>query len=169
MGAILRLILAGVISWVAAISPLSAGETIHTWTDSEGVRHFSTSAPPEDAQNHEIFIQGDNGPADNAQVDMRRPSYNNMVDEVRVEANRLEQERLQSEKEKKKREKKAAQKRRQDAIEAKRLELQKKIDALMGRALSPTFSKGMRDSQIKAIREQIKQLKNEANQPNSAP
>lgn len=165
MGAILRLILAGVLSWATLIGTLWAAETIHTWIDNEGIRHFSTTAPPENARNHEILIQEDDGSGSASQDNARRQSYDDMVDKAKTEARRVEQERRQVEAERRNREKEAAQKRRDAVIEAKRLELQKKIDALNGRALSPTFSKGMRDSQIKAIQEEIEKLEKEAEQP----
>jgi poly(A) polymerase Pap1 len=166
MGAILRLIVAGVLSWATVIGTLWAAETIHTWIDSEGVRHFSTTAPPENVRYHEILVQEDDGSGSTSQDNMRRQSYDSMVEKAKTEAGRLEQERLQVEAEKRKREKEEAQKRRDAVIEAKRRELQKKIDALNQRALSPTFSKGMRDSQIKAIQEEIEQMGKEAGQPN---
>ena len=157
---VLKLIISVAVVWLWltwAGSP-RAEDTIHTWTDEQGVRHFSDSEPMEDGRNPEIYIQGGNETPSSNQEARRRSSFDNMVESARIEANRLEQERKQAEAERKRRQKEEAEQRRQAAIEAKRGELQKKIDALMNRALSRTFSQGMRDNQIKAIQEQIDQL-----------
>ena len=162
MGSILRLIMAIVLCWVTVSGVSRAGETIHSWTDSKGVRHFSTTLPPEGALNQKTFIQEDNDSDSSPQGNEKRMSYDVMVDAARIETNRLDRERSQAKALRQKQEKDAAEKRREDAFQAKRRELQKQIDALMGRALSRTYSKGMRDSQIKAIKDKMAQLEKEA-------
>lgn len=156
MGAVVVLV------WAAAQATPQAAQTIYTWTDANGVRHYTTSAPPADAVDPEIYIQGGNetGPAD--QGNARRESFDNMVERARIEAERLEQERLEAERTRERQEREAAEKRRQAELAAKRRALQEKIDALRGRALSPTFSQGMRDSQIEALQAQIDQLETRA-------
>ncbi|MEJ2039551.1 MAG: DUF4124 domain-containing protein [Desulfosarcinaceae bacterium] len=141
--------------WMHDVS--QAGDTIYTWTDSDGVKHYSTTAPADEKVKPEVYVKGDgNGPAepDNG----RRRSFDSMVDNARNESRRLEQERIKAEALRRKQEKEAAENRRREAVETRRRELQKQIDALKGRGLSPTFSQGMRDSQIKAIQEQMDQL-----------
>ena len=152
--------------WMHDIS--RAGDTIYTWTDSEGVKHYSTTAPADEKVKPEVYVKGDgNGPAepDNG----RRRSFDSMVDNARNESRRLEQERLRDEALRRKQEKEAAENRRREAVEARRRELQRQIDALKARGLSPTFSKGMRDSQIKAIQEKMDQLDKQDSRSQTTP
>ena len=145
-----------------------ADDTIYTWTDSNGVKHYSTTAPADEGVKPDVYIKGDGTGAAGPENERRR-SFDSMVESARNRSKQLEQERLRDEALRRKQEKEAAENRRREAVEAQRRELQRQIDALKARGLSPTFSKGMRDSQIKAIQEKMDQLDKQDSRSQTTP
>lgn len=128
--------------------------TIYIWTDADGVKHFSDQPPPEGTDNYDVA----QGVIDRSGDDQRE-GFKQMMQEVDQENRRADQAR-----ESKKAEQAAAEKEKkadeqQARIQAERDRLQKKIDALNKRALSPTFTEGMRQSQIEAILKEMEKIK----------
>ena len=132
-----------------------AADTIFTWTDAQGVRHFSNTKPPDDAEKVETIEGVRLTPGDDTQA---RQTYERMAKEAGEEADRYYQEQEQQRAQ-------AAEARHQqqeaqdsERIAAERARLQQEIAALEGRALSPTFSAGMRENLIQQLQEKINQL-----------
>lgn len=126
--------------------------TIYIWTDADGVKHFSDTPPPQGVEDYDTAqgVIGDSGSD-------QREGFQQMMKEV-------EQENIQADQEKgtRKAAQAAAEKEQEAAEQQKRIQaerdrLQKKIDELNNRALSPTFSEGMRQAQIDAI---LKEMEN---------
>lgn len=131
--------------------------TIYTWTDAKGVRHFSNTPPPEDVEQVRRIEALPPGPADD---DQSRRDFERMAQEAAREAERYHQEQAQQRAQ-------AAEARRQqqeqqeaERIANERARLEQEIEALEQRAISPTFTPGMRDNLIGQIQEQIKRLYN---------
>jgi Domain of unknown function (DUF4124) len=132
-----------------------AANTIYTWTDADGVKRYSNSQPPEDAENVRTIeeIQYDQGDAN-----QRRHEYDRMVEDASKSADRhFEEQALE-----KTRQAEAMQQSEQDIkdqqIEKARAELLKEIDAIQKRGYSPTFTQGMKENLIKEVQEKIDQL-----------
>lgn len=135
------------------VSHAPAG-TIYIWTDANGVKHFSDQAPPKGIQNYDT-VQGEIDRSGSEQ----REGFKQMMEEVEQENLQADQEReaKKAAKAAAEKEKKAAEE--QNRIQAERERLQKKIDELNNRALSPTFTEGMRQAQIAAIRKEMEKIK----------
>lgn len=132
----------------------SAG-TIYTWTDADGVKHYSNEQPPEDNENVQTIEEVQ---YDQAGAERNRQEYNRMVKEASEKADRHfnEQAREKARKE---------EERRQQQIEAKgqriaeqRARLEKEIQTIRNRALGPNFTKGMQDNLVRQLQEKIDQL-----------
>jgi hypothetical protein len=128
--------------------------TIYIWTDADGIRHFSDQPPPEGIENYDVA----QGVIDRSGSDQRE-GFKQMMEEVEQQNQQADQER-----EAKKAEQAAAEKEKkadeqQARIQTERDRLQKEIDALNNRALSPTFTEGMRQNQIEAIRKEMAKIK----------
>ncbi len=136
-----------------AIASLAAAETIYTWTDAEGTKRFSNSPPPEGVK---TFQKQTVRPSDDATQSpgQRRSSFDRMVENATAESNQLEQRRQAAKAAAQQREAEMEQKQQDDA---RRKHLEEQIEAIRKRGLSPTYSKGMRDAQIKKIQQQIDQ------------
>jgi len=129
-------------------------ETIYIWTDENGVKRFS-NVQPEGVENYETARSiGSEEDTD----DDTRPGLKKMVNDVEKE-NRAADQSKAAEQAREEREDAAQKQAEQDAKnEAERARLQKKIDEINNRALSPTFTQGMRDNQIEEIQKQIDAL-----------
>lgn len=129
------------------------GDTIYIWTDKDGVKRFSDQ-PPTDVQEFET-IQGEAAGAE----DQNREGLQQMFDQVEQENREAEQRRAEEEAERQAEAERRAAEKREAKIKAQRDQLQQQIDALNKRALSPTFTQGMRDNQINELQKQIDELK----------
>ena len=155
----LKTFLAGLIaaSFIAVVNA-SADDKIYQWTDENGVRHFS-SDPPADATPVVKTYQPVETPADSEHNQSeRRESYNRMVEKQRAESIQNEQERQREQEALEAGKKQQAEQERKAKINAEKEKLQQQIEDLKKRALSPTFPKGMRDSQIESILKKIDEL-----------
>jgi len=128
--------------------------TIYIWTDADGVKHFSDQPPPAGTENYDVA----QGVIDSSGSDQRE-GFKQMMQEVEQDNQQADQER-----EVKKAEQAAAEKEKKLTEEQKRKEaelyrLQQKIDALNNRALSPTFTQGMRQAQIEEILKEMEKIK----------
>ena len=127
--------------------------TIYIWTDADGVKHFSDQPPPEGIEDYDV-TQGEINRSDSEQ----REGFKQMMQEVEQDNQQADQEReakkagqAAAEQEKKADEQQAR-------VQAERDRLQKKIDALNNRALSTTFTEGMRQNQIDAIMKEMEKI-----------
>lgn len=153
----MRVLFSVLIICLLVASPVMA-DTIYIWTDENGVKRFSDQRPEgvEDYDTATSSTSDDSG--EEVKNDTRRPGLEKMIEDVEKE-NRLADERKAAERarmEKEKVEKEKAEKDSKNAAE--RARLQKKIDEINNRALSPTFTQGMRDNQINEIRKKMQEL-----------
>ncbi|MCB2147903.1 MAG: DUF4124 domain-containing protein [Deltaproteobacteria bacterium] len=132
-------------------------DTIYTWTDAGGVKRYSNSQPPEDAENVQTIQEI---PYNQRSDDQQRREYDRMVEDASKGADRHFEEQA----DKKAQEEEARQQQQLEAqarrIEQERAKLQKEIDDIQGRGLSRTFSPGQKEYLIRQIQEKIDQLEN---------
>lgn len=134
--------------------------TIYTWTDADGVRRYSNSQPPEDADNVQTIEEIQYEQRDD---DQGRREFDRMAEESGEAADRHFEEQARKKE-------RAAEAERQRQVEEKSLEdaeeranLQKQIEDIQARGLGPNFSAGQKDNLIRQVQEQIDQLENSAN------
>lgn len=129
--------------------------TIYTWTDANGVKRYSNSQPPENAKNVQTLEETHANPGSE---ERNREAYDRMVQDASKSADRQFEQQAQ----KKAREEAARQKKQQkelaQRVARERERLQKKIDAIDGRGLGPTFTAGMKANLIKQVQDQIDRL-----------
>ena len=135
-----------------------AADTIYTWTNAQGVRHFSNTRPPDDVEKVETIEGVRLTPGDDTQA---RQAFERMAQEAGEEADRFykEQEQQRAQAAEARQQQQAAQD--SERIAAERARLQQEIAALEGRGLSRTFSAGMRENLIQQLQEQIDRLPKE--------
>jgi len=145
--------LVALISVFFLVSTAPAG-TIYIWTDAQGVKHYADQPPPEGVKDYDV-AQGVINRSDSE----NREGFKQMMQEIEQENLKTDQEReaQKAAREAAEAEKKAAAENAR--IEAEQARLQEKIDALNNRALSPTFTEGMRRAQIEAIQKEMDNLK----------
>jgi Skp family chaperone for outer membrane proteins len=129
--------------------------TIYTWTDANGVKRYSNSQPPEDAKNVHTLDETHANPGNE---ERNREAYDRMVQDASQSADRQ----FEQQAEKKAQEAAARQKQQQEKLAQRvareRDRLQKKIDAIDGRGLGPTFTAGMKANLIKQVQDRINRL-----------
>ncbi len=152
-----KAILSMIVLWLWA-APMSGAETIYTWTDSNGIQRYSTHQPPEGIRDYKKIESPTPSPEASKATEKSRDSYNRMVEEARQESKQRELKRKQEDAARTKKERQKAEAEKQARIQAQRELLEKQIEALENRALSPTYSSGMRQAQIDELRNQIKKL-----------
>jgi hypothetical protein len=144
----------GVVLAVLLANVVAAG-TIYRWTDADGVQRYSNAHPPEGAENVTTI---DEVQSDQTSQNQIRQEYDRMVEEASQEADRHFQEQTEM----KAKARQAAQQQKQakhtQQLEQKRQQLQKEIEAIQNRGLSPTFSPGQKEYLIKQIQDQIDQI-----------
>jgi hypothetical protein len=129
--------------------------TIYTWTDADGVKHYSNEQPPEDNENVETIEEVQ---YDQAEADRNRQEFDRMVEEASEEADRhFEQQSREKARQEEERQQRNKEVKKQQAAE-QRTRLEKQIETLRNRGLSPTFTKGMRDNLIRQLQEEIDRL-----------
>ena len=127
---------------------------VYVWTDDKGVQHFS-DRPPENIENYEKIED----PGSDIQVGGEaRPAWQKMLKEVEDQNRQNDLRKAQEAEARREAEERAAQAEKKARTDAERQRLQKQIDELNGRALSPTFTQGMRENLIKEIQKQIDAL-----------
>lgn len=138
-------------------SPVFSG-TIYTWTDADGVKRFTNTPPPDDAKDVQTMQELQD---DQVGVDPEREAFDRMVEDAGQSADRYFEEQA----EKKDQDAQSQGGRQQQAMDRRvaqeRAALQAEIDALEGRALSRTFSLGMKKNLIQAVQEKIDQLEDD--------
>jgi hypothetical protein len=137
--------------------PVIAG-TIYTWIDTEGKRHFSDEPPPDTVTDYKKTQTDPDSPGQTNLSPERRVSYDQMVEKAKKEALQSEQQRRIEAQSRAIQEKLEAEKRRKARIEPERQRLEQAIKDLENRALSPTFSMGMKKAQIEKLRKKLEAL-----------
>lgn len=150
------LAVAVVILMVFSITSVQA-EKVYMWTSPEGTRHFSNEPPPEGTKNVEIVesIQPPDAGAAGHTVDHNRQAYDKIVEKAKSEARQMETDRKAKKAAVDAEKKRRIEQERDARINAERAKLQKEIDAINARGLSPTFSQGMKDNLIKKVQNRI--------------
>jgi uncharacterized membrane protein len=138
---------------VLLLSIPAFGDTIYIWTDKNGVKRFSDQ-PPTDVEEFET-VQGEKAGAE----DENREGLQQMFNQVEQENREADQRRAEQEAARKAEAERKAEAQKEAKSKAERDRLQQQIDALNKRALSSTFTQGMRDNQIKELQKQIDALK----------
>ena len=142
---------------ILILSPPAIAETVYEWTDADHTKRFSDRPPPPGTEYSEIVTSS--RPSESTD---ERPGFNKMIEDAREESRRYEFEQQKKREEAQAIKKEKEQATRQTRIQDQRRDLERQIKALRNRALSTTFSQGMRDAQIKALENKIKQLETEA-------
>lgn len=138
--------------------PVIADENIYKWTGKDGINHFSNQKPPDGVQQYNTIKVPSDKSTSGGPAEESRPGYENMVEKAKEEIQQNEIKTKQEEAERAEKEKQQAEQDRKAQIEAKRIELQDRIDALKKRPLSRTFDTAFRNAQIDMIQKQIDEL-----------
>jgi type IV secretory pathway VirB10-like protein len=145
--------------WVMlCLAPPVISGTIYTWIDSEGKQHFSEEPPPDTVTEYKKTQTEPPFPGQTQLSPERRVSYDQMVEKAKKEALQSEQQRRKEAEARAIQEKREAEKRRKARIEPERRRLEQAIKDLENRALSPTFSMGMKKAQIEKLRKELEKL-----------
>jgi hypothetical protein len=140
------------------LAPPAVAGTIYTWTDSNGKQHFSDAPPPETVSDYKVIETAPGSSGQKNSSSERRFRYDQMVEKAKKEALESEEQRRKEEKARAIQEKQEAEARRKARIEPERRRIEQAIRDLENRALSPTFSLGMKKAQIEALRKELKEL-----------
>lgn len=134
--------------WLMVSSPLVA-DSVYTWTDENGVRHFSNTGLPDEAQDAvEHFEEIPSGPT---------PELNELSGDESVRENPPEEEDVETSEEEAAA---AGGKQQMDArlaarVEKERQRLEAEIKRIEGLAIGKSFTPGMKDAQIAPLKEQL--------------
>ena len=150
-----------IVIWLALYTP-AAAETIYTWTDKDGTKRFSNEHPPEGVTEYKTETVSSDDPRLRPS-NQRRQSYDQMVERAKAESVELETRRKEAEAARQKELNRQAEAERQRSIDKQVKALEQQIAAVKNRGLSTTYSKGMRDAQIKKLQDQIDRLIGETN------
>ncbi len=144
-------------AWLIIAAGQLPADTIYSWTDEQGVKHFSNTPPSDqNIQFSETESQSET-PAD-SETGQRRDTYDQMVESAHQEAGELERKRRLEAEEAAARKEQEQRRRLEAQKAAERQRLEDQIRQLRQRALSRTYSEGMRSAQIRALEDQIREL-----------
>ncbi len=133
-----------------------AGDKIYQWVDENGVKHYSDVAPEGD---QEVTVtQAQDGAQPDTGGVRNRKNFDKLVEQLNKETAASEAEskrRLEAEE---RRQRQEAEKKRQARLEKERKAILKQIELVEKRALSPTFTEGMRKAQLEKLKKQLQQL-----------
>ncbi|BBO77198.1 hypothetical protein DSCW_46150 [Desulfosarcina widdelii] len=130
--------------------------TIYTWTDADGVKHYSNEQPPEGIDKVQTIEEVQ---YDQAGADQKRQEYDRMVEEASEEADRHFDQQAQKKARQEEERQQQQQEEKDRRIAEQRDRLEKEIEAVRNRALGPNFTQGMKDNLIRQLQEKIDQLK----------
>lgn len=129
--------------------------TIYTWTDADGVKHYSNEQPPEDVDKVQTIEEVQ---YDQAGADQKRQEYDRMVEEASEEADRHFDQQAQEKARQEEERQQQQLEEKEHRIAEQRARLEKEIEAIRNRGLGPNFTKGMQDNLIRQLQEKIDQL-----------
>ncbi len=138
---------------IMTVAPAFAG-TIYIWTDKDGVKRFS-DRPPEGVQDYETVA---GSKSKSSEGEGRREGLEKMLREEEAQQAEDQAKEKEAEAIRKAEEERKARDQKTAATREERERLEQKIEALRKRALSPTFTEGMRQYQIDEIQKQIDSL-----------
>ncbi len=133
-------------------------DTIYYWKDKDGVMRYSSEPPPEGVTDYQTTTSEVTGGSDKAPVNQRRSSYDAMVQKATKEANQSRKQRQDQEADAQAEKKRIAEEKRKAETQAQRKELEKQIEAIKNRAVSPTMPHGMKQAQIEELKKEIEKL-----------
>jgi predicted nucleic acid-binding Zn-ribbon protein len=136
-----------------------SADTVYSWTDEQGVQRFSNDPPPEGIEFFKKF-ESPTPPQNRSAVEERRSSYDQMVRKASEETLQLEQQREAEAAAQATEKKRMAEAQRKEKIQNERNRLDRQIEAIAKRALSPTYTQGMKQALINEIKKQIAALEN---------
>lgn len=148
-----KMALALIMLLIAAAS--AYGGTIYIWTDENGVKRFSDAPPPKGIENYETAEGSTSKPAEG-----QREGLTKMLEEQKQQSQEEDAKKEAEEAAREAEQKRNAQAEKKAKTQPERDHLQKQINDLQNRALSPTFTEGMRQNQIEKIQKQIDALSN---------
>lgn len=137
------------------VSSIALAGTIYTWTDADGVKRYSNSQPPEDAENVESVEEIQN---DEQQANQQRQEYDTMVKEAGEDADRHFEEQAEKETQEAEEKRQAELAERTRQIIEEQARLSQEIADIENRALSPTYTMGMKNNQIEQLKKKIAEL-----------
>lgn len=140
------------------IPSLIGAETIYTWKDKDGVMKFSNEQPPEDVTDYKTIVTPDAEADNSAQEGQRRSSFDQMVRQASEAANISNEQRTKRASEKAAEQRRLAEEQQEARRQAERKRLESQIEAIKKRAVSKTYSNGMKQAQIEALRKEIEKL-----------
>jgi chromosome segregation ATPase len=136
------------------ITDLNA-DNIYSWTDENGVRQYSNTAPGNDAKDVEIIKEIPHTQDDEKKSGQDANELDRVLDELEAENKAAKIEREEKEKEIEAEKNKAAQDKLNKKIQAEREHLQNEIKRIEQLALGGTFSIAMKKAKIKEYQEKI--------------
>ncbi len=156
-----RFLIAGFLaaSLLLAADPLPA-DTIYMWIDDQGIKHFSNLPPPKGVgQTFKIETRTSTLPCEGSKP--RRRAYDQMVEEYQDQAAQMENDSRRAIERQSAREQLNRKDQLDEKVRYERQRLEYQIQQLRRRAVSPTYSQGMRSGQIQALEEQRQMLVND--------
>lgn len=141
--------IAAILIALSMFATYAVADTIYIWTDKKGVKRFSDQ-PPEGVDRYETEESMPSAPEE-----PERNGFEKMVQDVKRENQQADMRKEREAAQRRAEDQRKAMEEKNARIQAERAPLQQQIDQLNNRALSPTFTKGMRDHQIKLIREKM--------------
>lgn len=133
-------------------------DTIYSWKGKDGTLKFSDEPPPEDVTEYQTTVSDVTGGSDQAPGNERRSSYDIMVQKATRESDQLRKERQERAATQAAEKERVAEEKRKARIAAERKRLEQQIEAIKGRAVSPTYPNGMKQAQINALKKEIEKL-----------
>lgn len=140
-------------------------DTIYKWTDEQGVLRFSSNPPPGNVQKYEKIESKASSTEPASPENRRRTDYDRMVEHSARDAQQMGQQRKAEAAAREAEARRREQARRKEKVASERKRLEQQIKAIENRAISPTYSQGMRKAQIDKLKEQIERLEQD---PDSA-
>ncbi len=153
-----RILIASFAGWLLA-APLPA-DTIFTWTDAQGIKHFSNLPPPKSVDRFgRIETRVTTLPCEGPEP--QRRAYDEMIEQYRNEAAQSEAERGRIIENQSTQEQLNRRGQLNEKIRYERQRLKYQIEQLRRRAVSPTYSQGMRAGHIQALEDRLQRLEDD--------
>ena len=136
------------------ITDLNA-DKIYSWTDENGVRQYSNTAPGKDAEDVQIIKEIPHTQDDEKKSGPDANELDRVLDELEADKRAAEIERKEKDKKIEAEKNKAAQNKLNKKIQTEKERLQNEIRRIEQLALGGTFSLAMKKSKIKEYQEKI--------------
>lgn len=153
-----KIILVLIIMAAFSIPSPSNADTIYSWKDKNGNLKFSNSPPPENITEYQKTVSDVSEADEQTTGNKRRPKFDEMVERASREADASRREREERAAAEAAERKRIAEAKRRAEAQAERERLEKQIEAIRNRAVSPTYSNGMKQAQIDELTKKIEAL-----------